>query len=147
MLNNVLLQNKKEINSEYLGEKIFNLADQTFQIPKDFQYQVIEVTKDYIGRMDLISKQIYGTSSYSDILCKINGISNPFELNESDRLIIPALDNIADFIYNETSAESDNEADPDKPKAKAKVDKRKPNEAIIGDKRYKVDKTNKVIIY
>lgn len=147
MLNNVLLQGKKEIYSEYLGEKIFNLSDQTFQIPKTFQYQVIEVTADYIGRMDLISKQIYGTSSYSDILCKLNGISNPFELNEGDRLIIPDLDNIADFVYNETSAESDNETDPNKPKAKAKIDKRKPNEAIIGDKRYRVDKTNKVIVY
>lgn len=147
MLNNVLLQNKKEINSDYLGERIFNLADQTFQIPKNFQYQVIEVTADYIGRMDIISKQIYGTTSYSDILCKINGISNPFELNEGDRLIIPALDNISDFIYNETSAESDNEDNPDKPKAKAKIDKRKPNEAIVGNKRYKVDKANKVIIY
>lgn len=147
MLNNVLLQNKKVIDSDYLGERIFNLADQTFQIPKNFQYQVIEVTADYIGRMDIISKQIYGTTSYSDILCKINGISNPFELSEGDRLIIPALDNISDFIYNETSSESDNEDDPDKPKAKAKIDKRKPNEAIVGDKRYKVDKTNKVIIY
>ena len=147
MLNNVLLQGKKEIYSEYLGEKIFNLSDQTFQIPKSFQYQVIEVTADYIGRMDLISQQIYGTNSYSDILCKINGISNPFELNEGDRLVIPALDNISDFIYNETSSESDNVDDPDKPKAKAKIDKRKPNEAIVGDKRYKIDKTNKVIVY
>jgi hypothetical protein len=30
---------------------------------------------------------------------------------------------------------------------KGKKEKRKPNEAVIGDKRYKIDQTNKVIIY
>lgn len=150
MLVNSLLDNKSIIKSNYLKDYVFNLEDKTFQIPKEFTYQVIEVTKDFVARMDLISYHIYGTDKFSDVLCKLNGISNPFELNEGMSLVIPELSDLVGFFYKETPAESDGSEDGEQqktPAAKAKIDKRKPNEAIIGDKRYKVDTTSKVIIY
>lgn len=150
MLVNSLLNNKTKIKSEYLDDYVWNLGDKTFQIPKEFTYQVIEVTEDFVARMDLISLHIYNTDKFSDVLCKINGISNPFELNVGDKLVIPEYSDMVKFFYEETPAESDGTETGEeikKPKAKAKIDKRKPNEAIIGDKRYKVDKKSKVIIY
>jgi hypothetical protein len=48
------------------------------------------VTEDYIGRIDLISRQIYGTESYADYILKYNGISNPFSIGEGDILFLPA---------------------------------------------------------
>jgi hypothetical protein len=48
------------------------------------------VTEDYIGRIDLIARQIYGNESYADYILKYNGISNPFTIGEGDVLFLPA---------------------------------------------------------
>ena len=149
MIYNLLLENKSEIQSKVLKERIFNMLDKTFVIPESFDYEAVEVTKDFIARMDLISKFAYGTDKYQDILCKLNGISNPFELNECNIVIVPSISDINRFYYQETYLEKD----PDtkkldrKPIPKEKKEKRKPNEAVVGDKRYKIDKNRKVIVY
>lgn len=149
MIYNLLLENKSEIQSKVLKERIFNMLDKTFVIPESFDYEAVEVTKDFIARMDLISKFAYGTDKYQDILCKLNGISNPFELNEGNIIIVPSISDINRFYYQETYLEKD----PDtkkldhKPVPKEKKEKRKPNEAVVGDKRYKIDKNRKVIVY
>jgi hypothetical protein len=149
MLQNPLLINKSEIKSNVLDEKIVNLLDKTFRIPPEFSYNVVEIGKEFVARMDILSKRLYGTDKYQDVLCKLNGISNPFELNEGDIIICPEMSDLAYFYYLENPSERDpdsNEA-ARKPVAKDKKEKRKPNEAVIGDKRYKVDQTRKVIIY
>jgi len=149
MLENPLLINKSEIKSEVLNEKIINLLDKTFRIPPEFDYNVVEITKDYVARMDLLSKQLYGTDKYQDVLCKLNGISNPFELNEGAIIVCPNITDISLFYYLENPDEKDPASlDAAKqPIAKGKKEKRKPNEAVIGDKRFKIDSTRKVIIY
>lgn len=149
MLENPLLINKSEIKSEVLNEKVVNLLDKTFRIPPEFDYNVVEITKDYIARMDLLSIQLYGTNKYQDVLCKLNGISNPFELNEKDIIVCPDISSISYFYYLENPDERDPEAEgtAKRPIAKGKKEKRKPNEAVIGDKRFKIDPTRKVIIY
>jgi len=150
MLINPILHNKTTIHSKYLDEDVFNLSDRTFNIPDTFTFQVVEITEDLIARMDLVSLQVYNTNQYSDLLCKLNGISNPFELNEGMRIIVPAFEELNNFYYVESPAESDSQVDAEgneMPKAKAKTEKRKPNEAIVGDKRYKIDSSHKVIIY
>jgi hypothetical protein len=148
MLQNPLLINKSEIKSKVLNEKIVNLLDKTFRIPQEFSYNVVEITSDYIARMDLLSKQLYGDIRYQDVLCKLNGISNPFELNEGMILVIPSPENIMDFMKTPLNSECDGINDnKNKPVAKNKTEKRKPNEAIIGDARFKIDKERGVVIY
>jgi hypothetical protein len=146
MFLNSLLKNKPEIFSNTLGENIIHLGAQTFRMPSWAAYTVHRVSKSHIARPDLISRIMYGTEIYGDFLCKVNGISNPFEINEDDILIIPNLNNMGDFMmqdtYNDLLVEDDN-----KPKPKAKKDKRKANEAVVGDTRFKIDKENHVIIY
>ena len=88
MLNYVTLLNKSTIYSEYLGEEVLSLLDETFIIPETFSFNVFQVTKDYIARPDLISNDAYGDTMYADVICKLNGISNPFELNENMALIL-----------------------------------------------------------
>ena len=68
MLQNPLLENKTEYKSNVLGENVYNLLDKTFAIPEKFRFNIIEVTEGFIGRMDLISRQLYGDDSYQDIL-------------------------------------------------------------------------------
>lgn len=149
MQENPLLTNKNEIKSEVINEKLLNLLDKTFVIPTNFTYSILDVTDEYTARMDLVSKVFYGTEKYSDILCKLNGISNPFELNSGALLVIPDIDSIKFFYYKELPEELEPDSNKinERPIAKAKNEKRKPNEAVVGDKRYKVDSTRKVIVY
>lgn len=146
MIKHTVLEGKPIIDSEYLGEEFFDLSTQTFIIPKIFSYKVVEVSKDFVARPDLISQACYNNDIYGDIICKLNGISNPFELNEGMLLIIPEQTDLYKFKYRETPAEAAN-SDAKGPKPKQKKDKRKPNEAVVGDVRFKIDNNSKIIIY
>lgn len=151
MIFHTVLNNKKQIYSDWLQDTVINLGDSSFQIPDEYQYEILEVTEKYIARPDLLSKDIYGDTIYSDLLCKLNGISNPFELNEGMIMIIPSPDCIINFMKNPTVAECDNNnansSVATKPVAKAKNEKRKANEAIVGNVRFKIDKDRGVVIY
>ena len=146
MLFHTVLNNKKTIKSDWLSDTIYNLNEQTFTIPKMYSYEVIEVDEKYIARPDLLSYDIYGDTLYTDVLCKLNGISNPFELNKGMLLIIPSPENILDFISKSEDNE-DKSNNLSKPTAKTKKEKRKANEAVIGDTRFKIDSTKGIVIY
>lgn len=149
MLINSLLKNKPIIHSDTLNEDIIHLGAITFQMPDWVSYTVYQVGKAHVARPDLISRIMYGTDIYGDFLCKINGISNPFEINEGDILIVPDFDNIYQFamtdLYDDTIDQENSKSN--SPQPKRKNEKRKANDAIIGDTRFKIDKDNRVIIY
>lgn len=140
---------KDEINSEYLGDRIYNLLDKTFEIPTIYSYNIFEVTKEYIARPDLISLDAYGDTMFADIICKLNGISNPFELNVGTKLIIPSPESIMDFSIKPSPNERDDNwgGSSRQLDIKTKKSKRQPNEAIVGDVRFKVDSSSRIIIY
>lgn len=77
--------------------EMYDLLSKTFNETK-YSGKVILVTKEYIARPDLVSYVSYGTDSYADIICKINGISNPFELNEGMCLFIPSIEFLSEMI-------------------------------------------------
>lgn len=149
MLEYNILNLKKEINSDYLGENLWNMLDYTFEIPQDYSYNVFEVTQEYIARPDLISIDAYGSSMFTDVICKLNGISNPFELNVGAKLIIPTPDDVFKFVVEPSSKDSDSNWGPNLnySKTKTKASKRQANEAILGDSRFKIDKSKGIIIY
>ena len=138
---------KNNFSSEYLGEEMINLLDTTFVIPEYYNYNIFEVTEEYIARPDLISYDAYGDEMYTDVICKLNGISNPFELNKGTKLIIPSPEHIMNFITKPSANDIESDEKLNRPRAKQKNEKRKPNEAIVGDKRFKIDRTSGVIIY
>jgi hypothetical protein len=69
-----------------------DLLTESFNKSTTLTGRPIVVNKHYVARPDLISLAIYSTDKYADILCKINGISNPFELNEDMIIICPYVD-------------------------------------------------------
>lgn len=139
---------KEKFHSDYLEEDMINLLDKTFQIPGYYNYNVFEVTSKYIARPDLISYDAYNDTMYTDVICKLNGISNPFELNVGMKLILPSPEHIMEFIVKPSKSESENNTKYNKvPVAKTKKEKRKPNEALIGDTRFKIDPSRGIIIY
>lgn len=151
MLTHTVLNNKKTIYSNWLQDTVINFNDPTFNIPQSYPYEILEVSEKYIARPDILSYDIYGDTIYSDLLCKLNGISNPFELNVGMLLVIPSPDVIIDFMKTPTAEEcNDNDIDYTNlstPIAKPKNAKRKANEAVIGDTRFKIDKSRGVVIY
>jgi hypothetical protein len=148
MLQHTVLNNKKQIFSNWLQDNVINLTDSTFQIPDTYSYEILEVTEKYIARPDLLSNDIYGDTLYGDLICKLNGISNPFELNKGMILVIPSPDNIMDFMKEISIEDSDIVSNVnDKPIVKQKHEKRKANEAVLGDTRFRIDKTRGVVIY
>lgn len=138
---------KNNFSSEYLGEEMINLLDTTFVIPEYYNYNIFEVTEEYVARPDLISYDAYGDEMYTDVICKLNGISNPFELNKGTKLIIPSPEHIMNFITKPSANDIESDEKLNRPIAKQKNEKRKPNEAIVGDKRFKIDRTSGIIIY
>ena len=150
MIFHTVLNNKKRIKSHWLQEDIINLGDPSFVIPDSYQYEILEVTDKYVARPDLLSFDIYGDVLFSDLLCKLNGISNPFELNKGTLMIIPSPDCIMEFMHEPDVNEIDVDADSNdnhKPISKQKNEKRKANESVLGDSRFKIDKSRGIIIY
>lgn len=147
MLFHTVLNNKKEIYSKWLNEPILNLVDSTFVIPQEYQYEILEVSDRYISRPDLLAHDVYGDTLYTDLLCKLNGISNPFELNKGMLIIVPSPECIMDFMKTVSIEEMDDSIGDNKPLPKKKTEKRQPNEAILGDYRFKIDKTRGIIVY
>lgn len=110
------------------------------------------VNKYYVARPDLISLAFYGTDKYADIICKLNGISNPFELNENDMLTIPRIEHLVFYTKaNTNSSELINSgSNINKPKVSKQKDlnkKRSPNEQVVGDKNYLIDKSLGLVFY
>ena len=146
MLTYSTLNFKREFDSDYLGDRIYNLLDLTFQIPDSYIYNIFTVTDEYIARPDLISLDAYGDTMFADIICKLNGISNPFELNKDAKLIIPSPESIMDFAVRPGNDFSDEPNITSIP-TKTKQSPRQANEAILGDSRFKIDAATGVIIY
>lgn len=134
---------KKDYTGSYIGESMVNLLDTTFQIPIDYSADIMEVTEEYVARPDLLAIDIYGDVLYTDILCKINGISNPFELQEGMYVIAPGFDALEDFIVEPSWSEEATIL----PISKPKTETRKPSDATQGNERFVKDDLNKVLIY
>ena len=147
MIFHTVLNNKQVIHSDWLDDDVINLNDSTFKIPQSYQYEIIELDEKYIARPDLLSLDVYGDTIYSDLLCKLNGISNPFEMNKGMLIIVPSPDVIMNFMNIPSIEDSDISNDINKPIVKKKTSKRKANEAIVGDSRFKIDKSRGIVIY
>ena len=155
MLNYTLLNYKPliEINNEngidLLHKSLIKNLDEN-----NLSGEYLYVNEYYIARPDLISLAIYGDDSYGDIICKINGISNPFELNEGTILFLPSIETILNIIdktniYNtERIKETNNISSSLKIGAqKEKNERRSPSQQIIGDQNYILDKSLGIVFY
>lgn len=119
-------------------------------------FDTCTVTEYYVGRPDLISFAFYGTDVYGDVICKANGISNPFEINEGDFLIIPSLYRAQEYVTDMIQAEESKLIGSDKDDItydkldmykKLRNESRAPNELTVGQTNYIIDRTNKIIFY
>lgn len=114
---------------------------------------IIIINEYYIARPDLVSLAVYGNDKYADYICKYNGISNPFELNENMVIFIPPIDKIEEaFIPGLGVSElidDDNQSFTKKETSlqKNKDDRRSPAESVVGENNFIIDKSLGVVFY
>lgn len=148
MYQSSVLYNKSKIHSDFLDEDIWNLMDKTYQVPGDVTYNEFEIRNEkYIARPDIISMDMYGDPIFADIICKINGISNPFEINVGMIIQLPSPSDIFTFAQQAPEDELEGKVNEELPVPKTKSQKRQANEAVVGDKRFKIDASRGVVIY
>jgi hypothetical protein len=158
MLNYKILANKGILlhtNENGISEEFVDLLTKTCdyeQLTFDND-DIIIVNEHYVARPDLISLAVYGTDEYADIICKYNGISNPFELNENDIIRLPSLYNL-DFMCikkeNKSELVSDSKSILTRKKystQKELDETRSPMESVVGETNYVIDKSMGVIFY
>lgn len=154
MLDYLILEKKPNIQIE--NETAKDLLYKTVDLEKNYSGGFLEVNEYYIARPDLISLACYGTDKYGDIICKVNGISNPFELNQGMVLFIPtyeSINNILDVKVN-SSIKTQKLEDANEiafilkeGNQKAKNEKRTPANQIVGDKNFIIDKSLGLVFY
>ena len=152
MLNYNILENKPSIDIK--GERGIDLLSKSIDNSRGLSGSFLEVNEYYIARPDLISLAVYGDDQYADIICKLNGISNPFELNEGQILFIPSTSILTNIINKPNLIETkrveikDQIANSNKiGDQKAKNERRTPGQQIVGDKNYIIDKSLGMVFY
>jgi len=151
MLDYNILKKKPSLFQNTDNEYI-DLAQQTFNLKNTISGEILIVNQYYVARPDLISLAMYGDDKYADIICKINGISNPFELNENDIIFIPNIDEVFDLtkVQNKASglvSESNKLFNDKKDKRKKISEKRAPNEMVVGEQNYIIDHSLGLVFY
>ena len=137
--------------------------------------RLVQVEEYYIARPDLISLAVYGDDKYADFICKVNGISNPFELNKDMILYIPDIsvingmitnrqtksdildefkelknDIISQYTASNISKQSETKETIEKDKGtlqKYKNERRSPGEQTVTDNNYIIDRSLGLVIY
>lgn len=144
--------NKKPTLLSNSNDEFIDLSQPTYNIKNTVHGEILVVNKYYIARPDLISLAVYGDDKYADIICKINGISNPFELNENDILFIPNIDELTELTKlqstpSELISESKKLFNDKKDKRKKISEKRSPNEMVVGESNYVIDHSLGLVFY
>lgn len=103
------LDKKSEIT--FKDQQILNLADSIFDLSKSLNttYVPYKLTSDYKMRPDLISISGFGTDEYTEIILKLNGIINPFSVDENDVILMPNIDDVTpNLVDNKNKTNYDN---------------------------------------
>lgn len=152
MLDYKILEYKYKYTKD--NDTFVDLMSNSYNIPYKYEGFPLLVSKYYVARPDLISLAVYGSDEYADIICKINGISNPFELNEGDLIYIPDVDTVANCFHMADSKEAiaepnDNILNQKKKNnfQKKKDQRRSSNEQVEGDKIFVIDKSLGMIFF
>lgn len=153
MLDYLTLENKPLYTIN--GETATDLLYKTWNTDKNFSGDYLLVNEYYIARPDLISLAVYGEDRYADIICKVNGISNPFELNEGQIIFIPTIESIENILDLDAKTLTTKKINDEETintierigAQRKKSEKRSPAQQVEGDNNYIIDKSLGVVFY
>lgn len=155
MLDYTILNLKRKLKPDNTcNETRFDLLSQSIDTIDFAPDDILMVNKYYVARPDLISLAVYGDDKYADFICKYNGISNPFEMNEGDILYIPGFDKFKNMIKDEISASNIVEdikfnivSSKENKFQKEQNERRSPAQQVVGENNFVIDKTLGVVFY
>ena len=153
MLDYLTLQNKPSYTID--GEKTIDLLYKTWNTNKDFTGEYLYVNEYYVARPDLISLAMYGEDRYADLICKVNGISNPFELNEGQILYVPSIESIFYLLDTDAKKSTTKKVNDEETintierigAQRKKNERRSPAQQIEGDNNYIIDRSLGLVFY
>jgi len=151
MLNYRIINYKPKVTRN--GITFIDLMGKNFTPVEGVDGDFIIVNKYYVARPDLISLAVYQTDSYADIICKVNGISNPFEMNEDDILFLPHVDYMANCVKYTPESSDFIESEDEEIKKISKSNKKRfdeirgSNELIEGEDNFIIDKSMGLVFY
>lgn len=83
------------------GNVVVDLSEGIFDRNKSIPlYTLYRVGKDFEMRPDLISKSLYGTTDYTEIVLKQSLIPNPFAMEKDDVILAVSLSSIYSQVYD-----------------------------------------------
>lgn len=152
MLDYKILNTKPSISEN--GDEYMDLLANNYKVTDEVPNGTfVTVTENYVARPDLISQAMYGTDDYADIICKYNGISNPFELNKDDLLFIPNMEFVSECVRAvnkpSTRVKENNKLNivVNNDHRKKLNEKRTANELTVNNENYIIDKSLGIVFY
>ena len=142
-----VLSNKDTYHSDYLDEDVVDFLGPTFNIPRVFDAALVETEDGYQARPDLISKVVFMDEMYEDIICKLNNVSNPFEIDKDSKMVLPVVESLREFVVEPDRKWHEGVEVKKRPVPKKRSQQRKPNEAVVGDKRFYINVQDGIIVY
>ncbi|MEG1008386.1 MAG: hypothetical protein RSE41_03070 [Clostridia bacterium] len=82
------------------GEEIIDLTQTIFNFENNLNsdVNVFRLNKTYNMRPDLISYACFNSTDQMELILKVNGISNPFSINEDDIIIVPSQEQLNSIV-------------------------------------------------
>lgn len=76
--------------------EVVDLADTIFNpnVSVNHLYTMYKVSKEYNMRPDLLSKVLYGTTDYTEMILKYSMINNPFAIEEGDLIFAASMTSV-----------------------------------------------------
>ena len=155
MLDYTILNLKKQLKPDSTcNETRYDMLSRVISSVNVAASDIIMVNEYYVARPDLISLAVYGDDKYADFICKYNGISNPFEMNEGDIIYLPSFDKLS-LMVNDNITGSEIIEDNNSPSMNIKEfayqkeynERRSPAEQVVGETNFVIDKSMGVVFY
>lgn len=123
--------------------EILDMTSQVFKLTKYPRIlNKIIVTDDLAGKPNVISLIYYGTEDYTDMLCFFNGISNPFNLQPGQVILVPYLEDIQSMVVSNTATANGQASNKSNDSIISKMTTKDPRRNMpIGDNRRLVNTT------
>ena len=99
-MNSIILNHKPIIQKD--GESIIDLTSRSLSYTEDTPVVIDQsfVADDVVMRPDTLSYIFYGSTDFFDLICKFNGISNPFALDRDQYVLAPDLRYMQDCLVD-----------------------------------------------
>ena len=96
-----------DINPLKFKDKLVNIFQKNIQYNRGIQLYEYFVPREYEMRLDLISKKLYGSTSYVEELMVINDILNPYSVKENQKIYYCSLNDLQSLYVKDDLKEND----------------------------------------